>query len=73
LSADALAKLAASLVLLEGEPTLVKIEERCLLPAVMELIPQEHEVHHMWPIPMATMTGASHFKITLIMGHSQMI
>jgi ribonuclease HI len=45
-SADALAKLAASLVLPEGEPALVKIEERWLLPAVLELIPQEYEVHH---------------------------
>jgi hypothetical protein len=45
-SADALAKLAASLVLPEGKPALVKIEEMWLLPAVLELIPQEYEVHH---------------------------
>jgi ribonuclease HI len=45
-SADVLAKLATSLVLPEGELALVKIEERCLLPAVLELIPQEYEVHH---------------------------
>jgi hypothetical protein len=45
-SADALAKLAASLVLPEGEPSLIKIEERWLLPAVLELTPQEYEVHH---------------------------
>jgi hypothetical protein len=45
-SADALAKLAAALVLPEGEPAQIKIEERWLLPAVLELIPHEYEVHH---------------------------
>ena len=44
--ADALAKLAAALVLPEGEPAQVQIEERWLLPAVLELIPSECEVHH---------------------------
>ena len=44
--ADALAKLAAALALPEGEPAQVQIEERWLLPAVLELIPQEYEVHH---------------------------
>jgi hypothetical protein len=45
-SADALAKLTASLLLPEGEPALVKIEERWLLLAVLELIPQEYVVQH---------------------------
>jgi ribonuclease HI len=43
-SADALAKLAAALVLLDGEPTQIKIEEIWLLPAVLELVPEEYEV-----------------------------
>jgi ribonuclease HI len=43
-SADVLAKLAASLVLPDGEPTQIKIEERWLLPAVVELVPEEYEV-----------------------------
>jgi hypothetical protein len=38
-SADALAKLAAALFLPEGEPVQVGIEERWLLPAVLELVP----------------------------------
>jgi hypothetical protein len=42
-SADALAKLAAALVLPEGEPAQVGIEERWLLPAVLELVPEECE------------------------------
>ena len=45
-SADALAKLAAALVLPDGEPAQIKIEERWLLPAVLELVPQEYEVNH---------------------------
>lgn len=43
--ADTLAKLAAALVLPEGEPTHVAVEERCLLPAVLELLPEEQEVN----------------------------
>jgi ribonuclease HI len=43
-SADALAKLAAALVLPDGELTQIKIEERWLLPAVLELLPEEYEV-----------------------------
>jgi hypothetical protein len=45
-SADALAKLAVALVLPDGEPAQIKIEERWLLPAVLELIPKEYEVDH---------------------------
>jgi hypothetical protein len=45
-SADALAKLAAALVLPDGEPAQIKIEERWLLPAVLELVPEEYEVDH---------------------------
>ncbi|XP_021321401.1 uncharacterized protein LOC110437319 [Sorghum bicolor] len=44
-SADALAKLAAALVLPGGEPAEIKIEERWLLPAVLELVPEEYEVN----------------------------
>jgi ribonuclease HI len=43
-SADALAKLAAALVLPDGDPAQIKIEERWLLPAVLELAPEEYEV-----------------------------
>jgi len=43
--ADALAKLAAALVFPEGEPAQVTVEERWLLPAVLELIPEECEVN----------------------------
>nr|AAK92670.1 putative gag-pol precursor [Oryza sativa Japonica Group] len=42
--ADALAKLAAALVLPQGGPTQVNVEERWLLPAVLELLPNEYEV-----------------------------
>jgi ribonuclease HI len=42
--ADALAKVAAALVLPDGEPAQIKIEEMWLLPAVLELLPQEYEV-----------------------------
>lgn len=45
-STDALAKLATALTLPEWEPAQVIIEERWILPAVLELIPQEYEVHH---------------------------
>jgi ribonuclease HI len=45
-SADALAKLATALVLPDGKPTQIKIEERWLLPAVLELVPEEYEVDH---------------------------
>jgi hypothetical protein len=45
-SADALAKLVAALVLPDGEPAQIKIEERWLLPAVLELVPEEYEVDH---------------------------
>jgi hypothetical protein len=34
------------LVLPDGEPTQIKIEERWLLPAVLELVPKESEVDH---------------------------
>ena len=43
--ADALAKLAAALVLPEGDVAQVTVEERWLLPAVLELIPEEYEVN----------------------------
>jgi ribonuclease HI len=43
-SANTLAKLTAVLVLLDGEPAQIKIEERWLLPAVLELVPEEYEV-----------------------------
>ena len=43
--ADALAKLAAALALPEGKSAQVTVEERWLLPAVLELIPEEHEVN----------------------------
>jgi hypothetical protein len=33
-------------VLPDGEPAQIKIEERWLLPAVLELIPEEYEVDH---------------------------
>jgi hypothetical protein len=45
-SADALAKLAAVLVLPDGEPAQIKIEERWILPAVLELVLEEFEVDH---------------------------
>jgi ribonuclease HI len=45
-SADALAKLAAALVLPDGEPAQIKIEEKWLLPAVLELVLEEYEVDH---------------------------
>jgi hypothetical protein len=45
-SADALAKLAATLVILDGEPAQIKIEERWLLLAILELVPEEYEVDH---------------------------
>jgi ribonuclease HI len=44
--ADALARLAAALVLPDGLPAQIKIEERWLLPAVLELVPEEYEVDH---------------------------
>jgi ribonuclease HI len=43
--ADALAKLASSLVLPDGKPTQVNVEERWLLPAVLELVPADCEVN----------------------------
>lgn len=43
-SADALAKLAAALALPDGE-THIKVEERWLLPAVLELIPENYDVN----------------------------
>jgi ribonuclease HI len=43
--ADALAKLAAALVLPSDQSTQVTVEERWLLPAVLELIPTEYEVN----------------------------
>jgi hypothetical protein len=43
--ADASSKLAATLALLEGKPVQITVEERWLLPAVLELIPNEHEVN----------------------------
>jgi ribonuclease HI len=43
-SANTLAKLTAVLVLPDGEPAQIKIEERWLLPAVLELVPEEYEV-----------------------------
>jgi hypothetical protein len=39
--ADALAKLASALVFPEDETTQVTVEERWLLPAVLELVPEE--------------------------------
>jgi hypothetical protein len=39
-----LAKLAAALVLPDGEPAQIKIEERWLLSAVLELVQEEYEV-----------------------------
>jgi hypothetical protein len=45
-SADTLARLVAVLVLPDGEPAQIKIEERWLLPAVLKLIPEEYEVDH---------------------------
>ena len=42
--ADALAKLAAALVLPDGKPTQVNIKETWLLQDVLELVPQESEV-----------------------------
>jgi hypothetical protein len=45
-SADALAKLVAALVLPDGEPAQIKIEERWLLSAVLELIPEGYEADH---------------------------
>ena len=42
--ANALAKLAATLVLPNGEHAQVTIEERWLLPTVPKLIPEEYEV-----------------------------
>jgi ribonuclease HI len=45
-SVDALAKLAATLVLPDGEPAQIKIKERWLLPAVLKLVPEEYEVDH---------------------------
>lgn len=43
-SADALAKLASSLVLPDGQAE-IKIEERWLLPSVLELVPENYEVN----------------------------
>ncbi|KAM0833194.1 hypothetical protein ACQ4PT_064416 [Festuca glaucescens] len=43
--ADALAKLAAALVLPDDKSMQVTVEERWLLPAVLELIPPEYEVN----------------------------
>ena len=43
-SADALAKLVASLALQDGEAE-IKIEERWLLPAVLDLIPDNYKVN----------------------------
>ena len=43
--ADALAKLAAALVLPDNKTMQVNVEERWLLPAVLELIPAEYEVN----------------------------
>jgi len=51
-SADALAKLASSLSLPDGEAE-IRVEERWLLPAVLELIPESHEVN----IVLSTETG----------------
>jgi hypothetical protein len=45
-SVDALAKLAAALVLPDGEPAQIKIEERWLLLAVLELVLEEYEAGH---------------------------
>ncbi|KAM0829812.1 hypothetical protein ACQ4PT_066635 [Festuca glaucescens] len=42
---DALAKLASALVLPDGKPTQVNIEERWLLPAVLDLVPEDCEVN----------------------------
>jgi ribonuclease HI len=43
--ADALAKLASALVLPSDKSTHVTVEERWLLPAVLELVPEEGEVN----------------------------
>ena len=43
--ADALAKLASALVLPDNKTMQVNVEERCLLPAVLELMPAEFEVN----------------------------
>ena len=43
--ADALAKLAAALVLPDNKTMQVNVEERWLLPAVLEHIPAEYEVN----------------------------
>ena len=43
-SADTLANLAIALVLPDGQAK-VKIEERWLLPAVLELVSDDHEVN----------------------------
>jgi ribonuclease HI len=43
-SVDAWAKLAAVLVLPDREPTQTKVEEKWLLPAVLELVTEEYEV-----------------------------
>ena len=43
--ADALVKLAAALVLLDNKTMQVNMEERWLLPAVLELISAEYEVN----------------------------
>jgi hypothetical protein len=45
-SADTLAKLAAALVLPVGEPAQIKIEERWLLPAVLDLVSEGYEDDH---------------------------
>jgi hypothetical protein len=45
-STDALAKLVVALVLLDGEPAQIKIEERWLLLVILELVPEEYEVDH---------------------------
>lgn len=49
-SPDALAKLAAALVLPEGKPAQIIVEEKWLLPAVLELIPEEYEVNHVMTV-----------------------
>jgi ribonuclease HI len=43
--ADALAKLASALVLPDGKPAQVSVEERWLVPAVLELVPDDCEVN----------------------------
>jgi ribonuclease HI len=45
-SADSLAKLAAALVLPKEGPAHIEIEERWLLPAVLELMPNECEINY---------------------------